>query len=306
MELPARGIIPPILTPLTDQGQFDPEGMDRLVEHIISGGVSGLFALGTTGEAAALGIETRKRVLEHICRAASGRVPVLAGVSDTALPDVTAYANHAAEAGAGAVVVLPPYYLPVNQAELFDFFAAVAAASPLPVFIYNIPSIVRVEIEPETVARLADIENIVGIKDSSGNLDYFARIADASKDRTDWTRLVGIELDLVAAVEHGADGCVGAGANVWPKNLVDVYESAAAGKSADAAKFAAQQAELMEICKFGELFSGMLRGLKAALEQMQICGAALAPPHYGCNAEQKQFIRDRLNQLGLLPGEPGE
>src|SRR3954471_11457309 len=157
-----RGIIPPMVTPLQARDALDLPGLERLIEHILGGGVHGLFLLGTTGEAPGLSHRLRCELVERTCEQVSGRVPVLVGITDTSFVESVEMAEHAADAGAQAVVLAPPYYFPAGQPELAEYIEQVAAAVPLPLLLYNMPSHTKLSFEPGTIARALQIPNVVG------------------------------------------------------------------------------------------------------------------------------------------------
>jgi dihydrodipicolinate synthase/N-acetylneuraminate lyase len=165
-----NGIIPPMVTPLRGRDELDVCGLERLVEHILAGGVGGLFILGTTGEGPGLSYRLRREMIDRICRQVSGRVPVLVGITDTSFVESAQLAHYAAFKGAAAVVVAPPYYLPEAQPELQEYIDHLLPELPLPLFLYNIPSLTKVHFEIETLKRALDEPRIVGFKDSSGDL----------------------------------------------------------------------------------------------------------------------------------------
>ncbi|KPK45009.1 MAG: dihydrodipicolinate synthase, partial [Phycisphaerae bacterium SG8_4] len=129
---PLRGIIPPLVTPLLDRDTLDEAGLERLVEHILAGGVHGLFILGTTGEAPSLSYRLRHDLIERVCRQVAARVPVLVGITDTSFVESTNIARKAKDAGAQAVVLAPPYYFPAGQLELLEYLKHLTAELPLP------------------------------------------------------------------------------------------------------------------------------------------------------------------------------
>src|SRR5579864_2766272 len=178
-----RGIIPPMVTPLRDRDDLDVAGLERLVEHILAGGVSALFILGTTGEGPGLSYRLRRDLITRVCRQVKQRVPVLVGITDTSFVESVELARHAALKGADAVVVAPPYYLPEAQPELQEYLDHLVPELPLPLFLYNIPSLTKVHIEPETVRRALDVPRIIGYKDSSGDLAYFEKMAEIARQR---------------------------------------------------------------------------------------------------------------------------
>lgn len=181
-----KGIIPPMITPLKGDDQIDREGTVRLTEHILAGGVHALFLLGTTGETQSLSYECRYDFVELVCRQVAGRVPVLVGVTDTSLDESVKLAAHAAKCGAVAVVAAAPYYFAPSQQELIEYYTALADALPLPLFLYNMPSHVKVFLEPATVKTLANHSNIIGLKDSSANMTYFQTLLYHLGDNPDF------------------------------------------------------------------------------------------------------------------------
>ncbi len=168
-----QGIIPPMITPLKGDDELDREGTVRLTEHLVAGGVHAIFLLGTTGEAQSLTYRLRYEFVELVCRQVAGRIPVLVGVTDTAFIESVRLAEHAAKCGAVGVVAAPPYYFAPSQQELIEYYTALADALPLPLYLYNMPSHVKVFLEPATVKTLANHPNIIGLKDSSANMTYF-------------------------------------------------------------------------------------------------------------------------------------
>src|SRR6185312_14695415 len=171
-----RGIVPPMVTPLSAPDKLDYPGLERLVEHTLAGGVHGLFILGTTGEGPALSYALRRDLISRVTRQVAGRVPVLVCVSDTAYTETLHLTEFAAAAGADAIVMAPPYYFPASQSDLLRLVEGLAAASALPLFLYNMPSLTKLHFDPETVAIAADLPNIIGLKDSSADMHYLKRV----------------------------------------------------------------------------------------------------------------------------------
>ena len=297
---PVRGVIPPMVTPLSDRDELDEPGLERLIEHILAGGVHGLFILGTTGEGPSLSYRLRRELVERTCRQVAGRVPVLVCISDTAFTESVRKARHAADAGAAAVVFSSPYYFPAGQPELFEYVEDILPELPLPVFLYNMPSLTKVVFEPETVGRLLGHEKIHGLKDSSANMIYFNQILRLAERRPDWSLLVGPEELLPEAVLMGGHGCVGGGANLFPRVLVDLYE-AAAGR--DFERIAALHKRLMQLNRiyfFGRHGSSMIKGLKCALNLTGICSDFMAEPFRRFRAPEREKVKQCLEELDLL------
>ena len=298
MKAPLKGIVPPMITPLCDRDKLDVAGLERLVEHIIGGGVSGLFILGTTGEGPSLSYRLRRELIDRVCRLVKRRVPVLVGITDTAFVESVAVARHSADAGADAVVLAPPYYWPEGQPELQEYLGHLAPELSLPLFIYNMPSLTKVYYELDTVRRAMDQELIVGLKDSSGNMLYFHQVADLLKQRPDWSLLIGPEELLVDAINAGGHGGVNGGANLFPKLYVQLCAAAQAG---DLARTRELRAQVMRVSnslyRIGRYSSSIIKGLKCALACRGICDDFLAEPFHRFRAEEHTRVKSVLAEL---------
>ena len=299
---PLRGVIPPMVTPLTRECGLDVEGLARLVEHILGGGVHGLFLLGTTGEAPDLPYDVRRELVERVCAQVSGRVPVLVGITDTVLEESLRFADHACACGASALVAAPPYYFAAGQPELLSYYLQLADALPLPLCLYNMPAQVKVSIAVPTVVELARHPNIVGLKDSSGNIGYFNACRYALRSRPDFSVLMGPEEAMGEAVLMGAAGGVAGGANMFPRLFVDLYNAAVAQ---DVPRVRKLQERVMQISSLiygiGHHNSSFVKGVKCALSLMGICSDALAAPREPFNERDRALVRERLHELGVLP-----
>lgn len=300
-QLSLAGVIPPMVTPLNADGSLDVAGTGRLVEHILAGGVQGLFLLGTTGEAPDLPYEIRRELVRRVCAQVAGRVPVLVGITDTVFAESVRMAAFAQEQGASAVVAAPPYYFAAGQPELVDYYTKLADAVPLPLYLYNMPSQVKVSIAVQTVVALAQHPNVAGLKDSSGNIGYFNACRYALRDRADFAILMGPEEAMGEAVLMGASGGVAGGANLFPQTFADLY-AAAVAKDVDRVR--ALQARVMRVSSLlygvGHHNSSFVKGVKCALALMGICSDALAAPRAPFNAVDRALIRARLVELGAL------
>jgi dihydrodipicolinate synthase/N-acetylneuraminate lyase len=274
-----RGIIPPLATPLSAPDQLDEAGLDRLIEHVLAGGVHGLFILGTTGEGPSLSYRLRRELIGRTCRQVRSRVPVLVCISDTSLAESLQVARWAADAGADAVVAAPPYYFPADQKELQQYFEQLASASPLPLLLYNMPSMTKVSIGLDTVRRAIDHPRIIGLKDSSGSLGYLHQVLRRRGQRTDWRVFVGDEETLAYAVQAGADGGVTGGANVLPTLYVQFYEAAVRGELARVDYLRNLVIRLGEIYRFGPRHvASSVKGIKCALSLLGVCNDLLSVP----------------------------
>lgn len=256
---------------------MDVDGVKHLVEHLVSGGVHGIFILGTTGESTSLSYKTREQLIVESCKAVNGRVPVFVGITDTSIEESVRLALVAHNARAAAVVVAPPYYYGLGQEELYKYYWSLASQVELPLFLYNMPSHTKINIDVKTVVRLSEHPNIVGLKDSSANAVYFQSLCYLLKDN--FSLLVGPEEITAETVMMGGNGGVNGGANLFPKLYVALYNAALAK---DFAKIAILQDLVMEISTriytVGSYGSSYLKGLKGALSALGIVNGNIAPP----------------------------
>lgn len=298
---PLRGIVPPLLTPLSGPDQLDIAGLERLVEHVLAGGVHGLFVLGTTGEGPGLSYDVRHELVERVCRQTAGRVPVLVGITDTMFTETLRLAEHAEDAGAHAVVLSSPYYFPLGQAELRRYVKNVAAQSPLPIFLYNMPSHTKTVFELDTLRAALELPNVIGLKDSGGNMQYFHQARVLAEQRSDWSVLIGPEELLAEALLLGAHGGVSGGANLAPRLYVELYEAATRG---DVARARTLQEQVWEISRnlyaLGIQHGSWLKGLKCAVACLGICDDYLCEPFHSFEGPERDLVKQRLVAMGLL------
>ena len=297
---PLRGIVPPLITPLLDRDTLNREGLERLIERVIGGGVHGLFILGTSGEAPSLSYRLRREVIEHTCRQVRGRMPVLVGITDTSFVESVSLAHVAAEAGAQAVVSSSPYYFPAGQPELLEFIERLVPELPLPLFLYNMPQMTKTQFSPDTLRRVTHLDGIVGIKDSSGDLAYFDQLLDIASQRPGRSLFVGPEHLLVETLSRGGHGGVNGGAQIEPRLFVELYEAA---MRRDEARVAALQERLLllgRIYQVGQHASTVIKGMKCALSLLGVCEDFMAEPFHRFRQPERERVRQILVELGML------
>ena len=298
---PLSGIIPPMVTPLSDNDTLDVAGLERLIEHILAAGPAGLFVLGTTGEGPSLGYRLRHELIDRVAEQIAGRLPLLVGITDTALVEAIEVADYAADAGAHAVVLSAPPYFPLPQRDLCEYVRKIAAELPLPLFLYNMPSHTKIGFEVDTVRRLMDLPNLIGLKDSSADMIYFHRIRQLTRKRPDFSLLVGPEELLADAVAAGGHGGVCGGANLWPQLYVELYQAAVAKDTQRTSRLQAQVMRISEtIYRVDPNGSGVIKGLKCALSWLGICKDTLAEPLQQLGEGRRELIRGYLDELGVL------
>lgn len=298
-----NGIIPPLVTPLADRDTLDVDGLGRLLEHVVVGGVKGVFILGTTGEAPSLSYRLRREVIERVCQQIDRRVPVFVGITDTAFIESVALAKVAADAGADALVLTTPYYFPAGQTELVDYVNHLIPELPLPLMLYNMPSLTKVWFELETLQRLSAHEKIVGVKDSSGDMDYFAKLIGLRQERPDWQFHVGPEHLLVDAIRLGGDGGVNGGANIFPELFVKTCRAAKEEDTAALVPLQAAIEALQQIYETGKYSSRFIKATKSALSIRGICSDFMAEPFHRFKAPERARVEAILGELNPLLGK---
>lgn len=224
----ATGVIPAMVTPLTEDGELMEQALRDLLDYVIGGGVHAVFVLGSSGEIFGLSDAQKRRVIEITVEHTAGRVPIYAGASEITTRDCIKTVHMVQEVGGvAAFSVLTPYFLTPNQRELVTHFKDVAAESDLPVLLYNNPGKTMVPISLAATLELAQVPNIVGIKDSSGNLSITVDFIRETPD--DFTVLVGKDTLIYPALAMGADGAIAGTANVAPALVSQIYNAFAAG-----------------------------------------------------------------------------
>lgn len=299
-----RGIVPPMITPLRDHDALDVAGLERLIEHILAGGVQGLFILGTSGEAPNLSHRLRRELIERVCRQVKQRVPVLAGITDTSIVEAQRMAKHAADCGVSAVVSAPPYYFAASQDELVTFVKHLTAGLPLPLFLYNMPQMTKVQFTPETLRRVSHLEHIIGLKDSSGDLDYFTSLLRLKQERPDWSLFVGPEHLLVETLRRGGDGGVNGSSVFIPKTFVALFNAVTQGDDARAEQLQKIVLALGPIYSVGQHASAVVKAMKCACSLLGLCHDRLAEPFEAFNAPERERVEKILTSVGLLPPKP--
>jgi 4-hydroxy-tetrahydrodipicolinate synthase len=284
-------------TPLAGPDQLDSAAVERLVDRLMKGGVHALFILGTTGEGPSLSHRTRKELIRQVTTLAGQRLPVFVAITDSSRQECVELAEFAAGQGASGLVLAAPYYYPLTQSELTGYVERLASDLPLPFFLYNMPSHTKVSFDPATVSRLANLPNVAGLKDSSGNLEYFRSVHDAIGTRTDFALLMGPEELLSRAMEIGAHGGVCGGSNVFPQLFVKLYEAARDGRESEVTR-------LHDIVlRFGAVYSAggnYVCGLKCALSVAGPCSDVTAEPFQPLGPKAREAVRRTLREVEAL------
>ncbi|RTE10198.1 4-hydroxy-tetrahydrodipicolinate synthase [Paenibacillus whitsoniae] len=223
-----RGVIPPIVTPVDAEECVEEQGLRRVVEHVIAGGVHGILSMGSNGEFYGLDHEQQERAVRITLDQVGGRVPVYMGIGAIATKECVKLARMGNNLGVQAITILPPMFLTPNEDELYRHFRTIADATPLPVLLYNNPDRVGNNITVRLMERLADIPNIVGVKDSSGDMTLTAEYIRRTREKG-FKVMAGRDVMILGSLAYGAVGCVASTANIVPALVVDIYNKFMSG-----------------------------------------------------------------------------
>lgn len=298
MNIRYEGIFTPTVTPLDEKERVDEAGFIRQLNRLIENGVHGIYLLGSSGEFTTLTNTERERALDIATRTVAGRIPIICCVMDTSTQRVIQNIQLVEQYEVEAVAATPGYYYPsTDDADIIQFYQEVAASTELPVLIYNIPSTVKTAIKPQIVVQLADdCDNIVVIKDSSGDWANSINLIALLGERDDFTIMLGSHFALAAALLFGADGGVISIANVAPKESVALYNAAKARDLDEVNRLQNWMIKLSKMYTYGQGVSGM----KACLEILGVCNAYTTSPLLPLDDTAKAELRELLTELGLL------
>jgi 2-dehydro-3-deoxy-D-pentonate aldolase len=297
MKQPIQGIIPPVVTPLKNNHQIDIEGLERIIDHLVSGGVHGVFILGTTGEAPSLSYELRKEFIRRTCELINGRIPVMVGITDTSFEGSLEIAEHSFKSGADAVVVAPPYYVPISQSEMVIYLESLIPRLPLPLLLYNMPGYTKLHMDINTVKSAQEL-GAIGIKDSSGDMLYLYSLIEEFRKSPEFSVIAGTELFLPETIMQGGHGAIAGGANLFPKLFVELYNASLAF---DFAKISELREHVMRlyntIYSVGKNASRFTKGIKCSLSVMGLCNDYLAFPLRKFNSKEREKIEQYIAEF---------
>jgi len=291
-----EGIVVPIMTPLMEDEKVDEPALRKIVRHLLDGGVHGIFVNSTTGAGVCLADNEKNRSLQIVVDEVGGAVPVYAGVSDTGTKRALANIDETLKIGPDILVAHPPFYFPPNsQQEIYDYFAELAKASELPLMLYNIPFTTQAPMSLDVVKRLLDIENIVGIKDSSVDYVFLLNLIELKRIRPDFRIFIGKSHMWTAGILSGADGGLDGISNVIPHRCVKLYDAI----RANSPEVYDMQREINEIWRIYECQS-FLGGLAATMSLLGFCKAKTPQPILPATEKEIKKIEKILRAHNLL------
>lgn len=291
-----RGIIPPIVTPFTNEGKVDYNKLREIVDFLINNGVHGLFPMGTTGEFYALSDEEYKEILMTVKDQTRGRVPIYGGANHITTRGVIRLIRICEEVGVHAVSVLTPMFISQTQEELYAYYKAIAESTDLPIILYNNKPKTNIMIEPATAAKLGEIDNIIAIKDSTGDMTNAAEYIRLTRENDNFHVLMGRDTLIHAALCYGATGAIASCANVAPRICADIYDKYIAGDRKGSLDAQYQLAPLRIACTMGT-FPAVI---KEGMEQQGIHVGKCLDPIAELKPEEKEKLHQVLVDMGLV------
>lgn len=295
-----HGIVPPLVTPLKTPGELDPAGLRRLIRHVVGNGVHGVFILGTTGEFPSLTQKTKQKIIDITVEEVGGKIPVYVGIGDPGFTQTVRNADYVKKAGADVAVALPPFYFPLGIDELAVYYTRLADRTDIPIILYNIPTLTKVNLSHEVIVKVSRHEQIIGLKDSAGDMTYLQTLLTYFHGRDDFRIFVGVETLIAEAVLFHGHGAIPGGANVAPRLFVELYEAARKRDFKTVDRLQHSVIKLSGIYRHGRYWSSYLKGLKTALSLMGICNDTLTETFDTFHPEAIAAIRSELEELGLL------
>lgn len=291
-----HGVHVALATPIGSDDDLDPAALDRLLARIVDGGADGISPTGSTGEGPRLSRAQRVRVTRQVRTTVGADRLVVSGASALNVADAVAEIAELADAGADAVLLAPPSYYPIPAAGVTAFYRAVEADAALPIVLYNIPSMTKISLPPESVGELATLPGIIGVKDSSRDFEYLQTILYATSG-SDFAVLTGSDTMLLASLTLGAVGTIAASVNLVPELGRAIYDATLGGDLDRARAVQRQLHDVVMACRVGPPPSGW----KAALAWAGVIPAGPVPPAVGLTAGEQQTLGARLAALGLQP-----
>lgn len=288
-----EGVLTALVTPFRD-GAVDERALQELVEIQIAAGIDGLVPCGSTGESATLSHAEHRRVIEVVVAAARGRVQVVAGTGSNSTREAVELTRHAKEAGADGALLISPYYNKPTQEGIVQHYAAIAAETAFPLVVYNIPGRTASNILPETFAQLAEIEQVVAVKDSCGDLHQVAHLIAATPD--DFNVLSGDDWATLAMMSIGGSGVISTAANLAPSEIVELVRAHKTGDLERAREIYYRLLPLLDVlfCETNPI------PLKAALALRGLCGEEIRLPLTPITPANRERLQAAMKEFGLL------
>ncbi len=295
-----RGVIVPMVTPVTPSGDIDEPAVDRLIDHLLAGRVTCIFVVGTTGEGPSVPRSVRTRLVQRTVARVRGRAQVYAGIGDTCLADSLANAAEYFQAGVDAVVAQPPVYFPIQPQEILTYFQALLARVAGPLIIYNIPPTTRVSIPLDIISQLVGHPRLVGIKDSENDLQRQQELLQRFGKTPDFAISIGVGAFMAEGLKLGAQGIVPSVGNLMPQECQQLHEFIQRGDLTGSERYAERMKTVAAIYQRNRTLGQSIAALKTAVHHLGICGPDMLPPLLRLDESERSAVRAEMQQLGLL------
>ena len=286
------GVVVPLVTPITADGQLDFAALDRLIEMQIAGGVDGLLLVGTTGEGPCVPRALGRAFLERAVATVRQRLRIYVNVTENSLADTLARAKESFSLGADAIAALPPFYFPPRPAELTAWFRALIEASPGPVLLYNIPMTTHVSIPLEVIGDLVGHPSFVGLKDSENDAQRHAESLRRFGGRTDFSLFCGVGSLMAQDLKSGMDGIVPSVGNLIPDVCQRLCAAAQRSDWAEATQHAEGMNAMAALYQKGRTLAQSLAALKGLLHLRGLCSPAVFPPLLPVSPAEVEALRN--------------
>lgn len=290
-----KGVIPAIVTPFNEDDELDHKGLEDLVVFLIDSGIHAIMTTGGTGEFPQLLREERKEVTRTVARVSKGRVPVIAGTAGCGTKETILLSKDAAEAGADAVIVTPPYYFKLPDESLLEHFRILSENLDIPVVIYNNPLYTGNNLSPALIDRTADIHGVIGLKQSNTDLGQFVEVVRMSGEKI--SVCTGIDSQFYPTLCAGGKGIFSTAACVIPKQMVQIYDLTRDGKHDEAFKV---HMKIQNLNRLLEYDPGYVSPCKEALRMMALPGGPVRKPLPDLTPDQREELKAALEELNLL------
>jgi dihydrodipicolinate synthase/N-acetylneuraminate lyase len=291
-----RGVIVPLVTPVTPTGSLDEAAATRLVEHLASNHC-GMLVLGTTGEVASLPAALRQRYVELAVRVADGRTPVFACIAQNCLANSVDAAREYLRAGADAVVAMLPNFFKLEPADMEAYFERLVAGIAGPVLLYNMPATTGMSVPIDVIERLSHIPNVTGLKDSENTPGRQQLVAERLGGRADFSLFMGVAAQSVTALKLGFVGLVPSSGNLYPQLWHELYTVAQAGKWTRAEELQRRLDAIGTVFQRNRSLGQSLAALKAGLAAHQLCEPYMMPPLRHLDPVEQTVVRSELAAL---------
>ena len=294
-----HGVVVPMITPVTDKGELDETAARRVIDHMIAGGVDGIFVLGTTGESMSTPYALRNRLVSMLVEHVAGRAQTYAGISNNILSHSVEAAQLYASLGVDALVAHPPFYYPLTPDELLEYYTALADRMPGPLLLYNMPATTRISIPLDVVEKLSRHPNVRGLKDSERDAERQQAGVEMAAGRDDFVFFTGVAAYATQALKWGADGAVPSSGNLVPALCSAIYAYARAGGWAQAEEAQRKSDAVAAAYQEGRTLGQSLAGLKYVMSLQGLCEPAMLPPLRALPADERRRVDAALAGLGF-------